>query len=863
MRRSKLSLLVLPIAAFIVWSCGESPSVVAPSATRSTGTRAAAITAGTCTDLAGLTALVDAAFGAGSPDANSAQGKVNNLNHKVVNLNDIPAAQEQAFNLVSFILKKNKQSPLPGGSAAVVSLVNAVFCFSGLSITITDPANTTLIFPSDAPQQLIHTSGLAGTQLDTNPVSEPTLLTITPITGVYPPGAGPLSTKLDQYPGFFLFEKVSATGAPLTKPVVVAVCLSQSVPVSVFNRLRLGHGASYGFEITPPASAAFLNCPTAPPSAQSGTPGLLRTVANLFLPKALHASMQEEEAFTRGGVGGTAGEYSPFDAVDPELSFRGGVGGTAGEYIRSPRDPRRELPSIGLPELNSKGASLIQSADVVACSTLGLEAPIGTPIDPACQPGVKLQTRLGTLLSGVPVNWAVTAGGGTIAPAPLGSCGASGSTAQTTTNTSGKAAVCWTMGLTPGANTVVATPSVGGDAPAGVTFNPSTFTFNATANPPSALVYDIQPATGANIVAGVNIPVRVRAVDHNGVTVLGSSDVVSLALNQNTFMGGSATATATAVAGVATFSGVAITKAASGYVMTAGATFFGNPVSTAGNSFNIVAAAGFGLSITQGNNQVAAAGSVVPIAPTVLVRDAYGNNVSGASIAWTPAASTISASPTPTSTDATGTTSTSWTIGGGLNQLVATLSRATLGDTSVVFEATGNEALGILNECLPGGSGDPINDPSKSYAFWIPNPGNNKTMRQIQLYFSSAGSANKPTPVRIQLTTQMGSFDPAVAANNTVSTTLLLRGNNSELKMGTFVLPTPIVGSGGGPKVMVKLSVLDNPDGAKINFNSGLCSPGGNCKVPPACNATEVSPLTPFPAGTTYRKSVGIIVRGG
>jgi hypothetical protein len=834
MRRSKFSLLVLPVAAFVVWSCTDSPTGVAPSV-RSTSTRAATITAGACTDLAGLTQLVNNAFGAGSPDAQSVQGKVNNLNHKVVNLNDIAGAQEQAFSIVEFILRKNKQSALPGGTAAVVALVNGVFCFAGLDITITDPANSTLIFPLDAPQQLVHTSGLAGTQLDTNPVSEPTLLTIIPITTVYPPGAGPLDTKLDQYPGMFLFEKISATGAPLTKPVVVAVCLTQSVPVSVFNRLRLGHGASFGFEITPPASAGFLNCPTSAPTAQA--PSLLRTVANIFLPKSLHASMQEEEMFTRGGVGGTAGEYSPFDVVDPELSFRGGVGGTAGEYIRS--------------------------ADVVACSPQNLEAPIGTPIDAACRPGVKLQTRLGTLLSGVPVSWAVTAGGGTIAPAPDAFCGASGSTAQTTTNASGKAAVCWTMGLTPGANTLTATPSVGGDAPAGVTFNPATFAFNATANPPTALVYTTQPATGSNVVAGANIPVVVRAVDHNGVTVLGWSSDISLTLNQNTFMGGSVTASATAVAGEATFSGVAITKAASAYMMTAGATFFGNPATTAGNSFNVVAAAGFGLTITQGNNQVAAAGSVVPIAPTVQVRDAYGNNVSGASIAWTPAASSISASPTPTTTGADGTTSTAWTIGGGLNQLVATLSRATLGDTSVVFEATGNEALGILNQCLPGGSGDPINDPTKSYAFWIPNPGNNKTIRQIQLYFSSAGSANNPTPVRIQLTTQMGTFDPAVAANNTVATTLLLRGSNSELKMGTFVLPTPIVGSGGGPKVMVKLSVLDNPDGAKINFNSGQCSPGGNCKVPPACNVTEVSPLTPFPAGTTYRKSVGIIVRGG
>jgi alkylation response protein AidB-like acyl-CoA dehydrogenase len=56
--------------------------------------------------------------------------------------------------------------------------------------------------------------------------------------------------------------------------------------------------------------------------------------------------------------------------------------------------------------------------------------------------------------------------------------------------------------------------------------------------------------------------------------------------------------------------------------------------------------------------------------------------------------------------------------------------------------------------------------------------------------------------------------------------------------------------------------ILTNPDGSKINFNTGACSPGSSCKPPNSCNATEVNSYTPYPSGTFYRRSVGIIVKG-
>ena len=121
-----------------------------------------------------------------------------------------------------------------------------------------------------------------------------------------------------------------------------------------------------------------------------------------------------------------------------------------------------------------------------------VDATVGTALEPECRPGILLKTAKGTLMQNVPVGWAIALGGGVAAPeTPVTrTCGTFGSTAATTTDADGKAGICWTLGGTPGTNTVVATPTAGGDAPAGVTFSPANITFTATAN-------QITPTAGA------------------------------------------------------------------------------------------------------------------------------------------------------------------------------------------------------------------------------------------------------------------------------------------------------------------------------------------------------------------------------
>ena len=88
-------------------------------------------------------------------------------------------------------------------------------------------------------------------------------------------------------------------------------------------------------------------------------------------------------------------------------------------------------------------------------------APVGTAVVP---PSVTLRTPGGHLFSGLPVNFAVTAGGGSVTGA------------ATTTDVLGVAtAGSWTLGLAPGVNTVDATatpPHLG----SGVAGSPLTFT---------------------------------------------------------------------------------------------------------------------------------------------------------------------------------------------------------------------------------------------------------------------------------------------------------------------------------------------------------------------------------------------------
>lgn len=478
--RSARSLAFVAVAAAIITACTDHrPDATGPRAIRGAQ---GSVTMGACTTIAQLNSLAAAVFGAGSPNVNSVLGKLDNL-AKDVAAGDVVDAQAQANNIVSFVQQKAAQGTLPGTQADITAFISGVLCYAGLS------PDTFLILPSDAPQVRIASDGQSGVSLQGNTVDTPTLLTINTLD---PNGPSPLITKLDQYPTYIDIQVSSS----ITKPAVVAVCPSANVPASVLPHLRVGHQATAGFEVTPLADGSFLTCSTS--TAQSRVPAWLRSVANLVLPKSAYAA-----AFESGGIGGSITEFSPFGAVDTDLSFSGGIGGSITEFNRKPADSTKLTPKAPnrapafdvTPKSQKLGAAGTPTASGATTTTSGralvvvdgvcteVSATVGTELEAECRPVVTLTTHNGTILTNVPVNWAVISGGGTIAADLIAAqtCGTFGTTAATATDTSGKAGVCWTMGPEGGQNSANATPTAGGDAPAGVVFSPAALTFTATA----------------------------------------------------------------------------------------------------------------------------------------------------------------------------------------------------------------------------------------------------------------------------------------------------------------------------------------------------------------------------------------------
>ncbi len=144
-----------------------------------------------------------------------------------------------------------------------------------------------------------------------------------------------------------------------------------------------------------------------------------------------------------------------------------------------------------------------------------------------------------------------------------------------------------------------------------------------TVDQPTQLAFMQQPGgtvagSAVNGEAGVSVAVE----DCVGGTVGVDSSAVTLTLSGGTFAGGGNTATAAAIAGVATFSNLMI-DAAGSYTLTASD---GALTGTTSGSFTVSPAAAAELAFTQ---QPADAMVGRPLSPavTVTVQDAFGNTV--------------------------------------------------------------------------------------------------------------------------------------------------------------------------------------------------------------------------------------------
>lgn len=214
----------------------------------------------------------------------------------------------------------------------------------------------------------------------------------------------------------------------------------------------------------------------------------------------------------------------------------------------------------------------------------------------------------------------------------------------------------------------------------------------------TALAIATQPVT---TVAGTAVTLAVDAVDATGAIVTSFTGPIAIALGSNSngaTLGG--TLTANAVNGVATFSNVLLTKAASAYTLVAMASSLASATS---HAFGISAAAASAIVVSGGNNQTGPLSELLGTPLSVLVHDAYGNPVPGVNVAWAAVSGSGSLANATTQTDANGIATDGWTLGSVAGLQTVTATAAGLANAPVTFSATATGLLGAVSITKLGG----------------------------------------------------------------------------------------------------------------------------------------------------------------
>jgi hypothetical protein len=232
------------------------------------------------------------------------------------------------------------------------------------------------------------------------------------------------------------------------------------------------------------------------------------------------------------------------------------------------------------------------------------------------QPVLQLQDAFGNPVSqaGVSVTAAITSGSGTLGGTVTVQSDANGTVTFTNLSISGTAG-SFTLGFTSGGLTAASSGS-----------------FSVGAGAASKLAFTAQPS---NAVAGTTLgTVTVTVQDASNNTVTGSSASITLAIGTNPGAGTlSGTATVAASSGVATFTGLSINKAGTGYTL--GASSAGLTGATSG-TFNITPAAASQIVLVTAPAG-ASSGSAFSTQPVLQLKDAFGNSVSQAGVSVTAA----------------------------------------------------------------------------------------------------------------------------------------------------------------------------------------------------------------------------------
>lgn len=279
-------------------------------------------------------------------------------------------------------------------------------------------------------------------------------------------------------------------------------------------------------------------------------------------------------------------------------------------------------------------------------------------------PAVKLLDQNGAPVAGASVTFAVASGGGAI----TGASAVSDSLGIATVGS-------WTLGSTPGSNSLTATAA---DLPG------SPVTFTATGTGAGSLSLLTPPSSSAANGVALTVQPVVQLLDGQGAPLPQSGVTVTATVVE----AGAAASSATAVTdgtGKATFSGLTITGLVGSYTLefdVPGLPPLGSaPITLSAGAASLVA-------INAGDGQAANAGTLLPVAPSVQVTDLSGNPVAGVTVTFAVALGGGTLTGSSPVTDANGIAQVGgWTLGplSGLNGLTASAAGVA---TPAAFSAT-------------------------------------------------------------------------------------------------------------------------------------------------------------------------------
>ncbi|MBY0471963.1 Ig-like domain-containing protein [bacterium] len=264
-------------------------------------------------------------------------------------------------------------------------------------------------------------------------------------------------------------------------------------------------------------------------------------------------------------------------------------------------------------------------------------------------------------VSGATVNWAVTAGGGSLSSASNG------------TNGSGISASTLTLGTLVGTNTVSAT--INGTA--------TSVSFLATGTAGSPATISVSSGNSQSATVGTALSSAFVAVvrDSNNNAVSG------VTVNWAVTAGGGSLSSASNSTNASGQSSSTLTLGTTAGSNTVTATINGTATST---SFSATGTAGTpaSIAVVSGNSQSGTAGSALSSAFVAVVRDSNSNAVSGVTVNWAVTAGGGSLSSASNSTNGSGQSSSTLTLGttAGSNTVTATINGTA---TSTSFSATG------------------------------------------------------------------------------------------------------------------------------------------------------------------------------